>query len=279
MLINRFKEKGFSLPEVLVGLGLMGGISIVTMKMVENQVSNDVLIKSKVEVSKTVSIIEGIIANPDLCKKMLGGKIRATSTTSGTPLTDLKYTVNGGNIMVLENKNYGAFMINAGDIQLANSKNTSGGTFADLLINFRVRKKAVARFGDNTDMSNFTVVPARIPVSVTLNAATSAIESCGPVVSEANDTARRIFCQNLGGATSWVLESGVWKCKLKTTLKCPAGQLPKRMTSLGYVECVPAENAVDLDQIFDTSPGCATGTGQYKIEFDSGTNKLKLRCI
>lgn len=273
MFLKHMNQKGFSLPEVMIGLGLLGGISVVTMKMVENQVTNESKIKSLGEVSKTVSIIEGIIANPDLCKKMLGGKTRSSSPTAGTPLQELSYPVNGGTLKVLESKNYGYFMLQNGDIKLANQI-TSSGTFADLVIDFKVRKKTTSIFGDNSDPSNFDIVSRRIPVAVKLNGST--VVSCGPMISEANNTARRIFCENLGGATLW--DNSTNTCKLKTTLKCNSGFVPKRMTSLGYVECIPIENTIKLESVFDTTPATCTSGTNIRIEYDSATKKMKIRC-
>lgn len=268
-------QKGFSLPEILVALGLMSGVTVITMKMVENQTTNESKIKSLGEVSKTVSIIEGVLANPELCKKMLGGKTRATTSNYGTVLPQLSYPVGGGTLMVLESKNYGSFMLNPGDIQLANQV-TSTGNFADLIINFKVRKKTTHQFGDNNDPSNFDVVTRRIPVAVKLSGTT--VVSCGPIVSEANNTARRVFCEGLGGATIW--DDIEKKCKLKNNsdMKCPDGQVPKRMTSLGYVECVPIANTINLNDVFETTPSsCSSGTN-ISVEYNSATKKLRIKC-
>lgn len=290
-------QKGFSLTEILVAVGLMGGVSLVSMKLMDNQSGNERMLKAAAEVNKAVSMVQGAISNDASCKNLLEG-LTATATP-GTSIPILRQKVNfpngttGFTELLNTSRNYGAFFLQPGDIRLvAVSTNPAGTRTANLVLNFRVRKNG-AKGNMTTDAGSIdNIITKTLPVEYKADTA-GVVISCGPVLSEANELARQKFCASLDpnetaaqltnpnlGVAYW--DAANKKCNLRS-MDCPWGQVPKEMTSLGGVQCVPLENTIDaasLQQIFDTTPCQQTaggGTKPFNVTV-GGDGRLKITC-
>jgi prepilin-type N-terminal cleavage/methylation domain-containing protein len=299
-----FNQKGFSLPEILVAVGLLGGVSLVSMKLMDQQSGNDRTLKSKSEINKAVALVIGAISNDASCKNLLAGLNPGTTPGSEINITSLRQSVRAvdGSINLMELlktpaaagavENYGAFHMQFGDIKLrVVSVNPAGTNTANIIMNFRVRKNGVkANYTTDASSKNLDDIYTRT-IPVEYKARTTAplgqIVSCGPVLSEANELARKKFCASLDpneNETDLTVKKGVayWddankKCNLNS-MDCPWGQVPKEMTSLGGVQCVPIENTLNkeaIEQFFDPTP-CRSTSGSFTIE--QAGSKLIIKC-
>jgi hypothetical protein len=263
-LINR---KGFSLPELTIALGLMGGISLVTMKLIDEQKSNEAYLRGRTEISKAVSVLKNALNDTENCRKMLAGVDLDTASTS---LSSLEIPIKSSptNFMrILEaNKTYNGFRTTT--ITVSAPAGSPPNT-ARVELNFRIKSRNMKLWGDAND-SDDRIITERIPLIITKNAA-NVITDCGPVVSEANLTAKQKFCQSLGGAAQW--DSVNSKCVFRD-MTCGYGKVPTRLTSLGGVICEDIKNKIDLNQLFDSTQ-CTT-TGKFRIIEVGG--KLKIDC-
>lgn len=295
-------QKGFSLPEIMVAMGIMGAISLVTMKLIEMQRGNEVFLKANTEVSKAINILQSAINNPKSCSDMFGGKLKPATTdprvAPGTiiPKLEFNFVEQGTGLTkqqtILEHdKNYGAFYLRTNDIQLVSNPtftagaDTATGTYtsgvvADVYINFRIKQKSINLWGNSTtEFAKDKVIVKRIPIVVTLNKATQAVYSCGPVVSENNVSAREKFCRSLegGGVAMWNATDK--KCVLRS-MDCEWGKIPKSMNRMGIntaTECQPIENVMPADQIFNKDFTCQIKAGGIALVSD-GNGRFRVHC-
>lgn len=275
-----FGETGFSLPEITIALGLVGGISLVTMKLVQDQSQNQTYLKARGDISKTVSVIQNAINDSEACKDLLAGKTPATGATGGS-FAKLSRVRSGKEQIFLATpkatfNDYTSFYLNNGDIRL--QERTGEPNMVDLHIRFRYKQRDASKWGAGGQASSSdAILDHRIPVYVTRSTPTGPIVTCKPLVTDANDDAREKFCNSLGGAGRWINTSGTGECLLNhQNMKCGWGTVPGNLSSLGGVDCIPVEQKLDLNQIFDETECQITANG-FKIEQVSG--KLRVRCL
>jgi hypothetical protein len=270
MFIKLKNQLGVTLVEVMVAAGLMGGVALITAKLFGDQAANQAMLRTKAEISKTVSEIEVHLNNSERCKQMLGGK---TSSAAGTPIgvsgsldTNLLTisTLTGGQRVVLSEKNYGLFRIADNGVSVRDSL-TYGASAVDLNINFSVTSKT-SYFTNGRE-----IITKTIPVLVQKTG--SIITECGPVLGEANDDAKRIMCESLGGAATW---NGT-NCILNNKT-CPYGTVAVKLTSLGYLECRALASQINLDEVFDTANTINCGPTSQTLSINRVNGKFKLSC-
>lgn len=263
-------QKGFTLTEIVIALGLMGGISLVTMKLMEDQVNNQKLLVTSAEVSKTMNLIGSALNDSKSCMNILGGKsvgniaaLQSTQNHAGTVIS--KYYLEAS-------KNYADFRIPADGIKL-NKLTTAGQNNAELVFTFFINSKKGAT--GNTASTKERSIIKKFPLNVKWNTAGTQIESCAPLISDVSNLAKEKFCDSLGTAATW--DSATNTCKLNATnMKCQPGYYPKVMQNLGTVTC---QLILATDIFVDsTNNPCTVGTG-VQIVFDSTVNKYKLQCI
>lgn len=272
-----FTQKGFTLPEVLIAAALMGGVALVTAKLMGDQAKNQVWMVTEAEISKFVSLMENHLNNPKTCKDMLGSR---TSSAAGTPigvsgtLEPQLFNLNSatGPRPVAGETNYREFSIPDNGYKLQNS-NVSPDSISELIITFQVKNKWDK--GGRKDANGNLLIDKMIPVVVQKTSA-GVIQECGPVLSDSNDQAREQMCKSLGGAAIW--DETARTCTLQS-VKCPYGQVAIRMTSLGGIICQPIESQINLSEFFDTSMSSCSGSGNsLRIEKDATSGKMKITC-
>lgn len=281
-------QKGFSLPEIAVALGLLGGISLITMKLVQESGNNENILKARAEIQKATVLIKNSLADPDSCRKMLKQNVVLNAGLSDiikpseVPATNFDGTANPNGLyqalrdgsykrLLVANTRYNGFRTGAVRI----SKTTNGApNVADLILEFRVEKKG-SLFANDSDADDI-IITNRIPVIYfgTVNGANdTTITDCGPVVSEANETAKQKFCASLGGMATW--DSTLKTCRFQTK-KCLYGEAAFGVAADGTLNCQRIDMKMDPNQLLDTSP-CTTASGGLKIGVNA-VGKLKILC-
>ncbi len=272
--------RGFSLTETLVAAGLLGGVSLVTMRLMENSAQNESYVRFRSEVSKAVAIITTHLNDPNSCKSILVGKT-FLGTPVATPVSAGNY-YNGDGVIRMTNRlgtatitllqhnaSYDGFRIPLGGISLQrNLADSATQKLVDLILVFDVKKLDVTsrKVGSNQRITK--------KITMKVEASGTTITSCGPIIAEANATAKQVLCTSLSsGAAYW---DGT-ECRLKA-IRCPYGQVPFQMTSLGSVSCVPVEQKIDPSQVFDyTIDTCLPG---QSVRLTTGAGgKIKAECF
>ena len=137
-------QLGFTLAEMAVSLGLLGGISIVTVRLIGNQANNEAHLKAKAEIMKTTSLLKIALNDPEGCRNMLKDQVIPSVVTtpetktsiiappaiapSAAPVAGLYQRVRaGGGVLaykeiLVPNAKYGLFR--TGTIQLGNQTRT-----------------------------------------------------------------------------------------------------------------------------------------------------------
>jgi prepilin-type N-terminal cleavage/methylation domain-containing protein len=275
----KLQQKGFSLIELMVAIGLLGGISLVTMKLFQDQKANEVYIKSRAEIAKVVSLLEMTMSEPNNCRQIFAGK---TKTSAGVPVPKLAVTfVDSTGVtnerILLETgtgstpKNYRDFYLLENDILLKDSP-LGNSTVAELELRFRVKHRTLLSQG----MANDHVVVKKIPFVVSL--ASGVINECGPALGDANDLAKQQLCTDMGALGAWDSVNKV--CRLNQ-YTCPAGQVASGFTpdpSSGSLifNCVDSADQINLADFFDLTPHNCTAGAPFSIINSGG--KFRIKC-
>ena len=263
-------QKGFTLTEVLIGAALMGGVALVTAKLMGDQANNQVYLKTLASISNAVSIVENNIQNPATCRGMFAGmSLNVSPRTLGTPSLDASVlstvTSAGVNKTILGERDYGDFKIDNNAILLQQS--AIAPSIADLMITFTPRSKS-------SFFASRSTITKKISFVVSKSSSTGLIAACGSVLGDANVSAKKTFCASLGGAAVWDGDP-VNKCRL-LSIKCPYGQVGTRLTSIGGIVCEDLASQVNLIDLFDTnSVNCLN---KPNLQIVNSGNKFKIIC-
>lgn len=286
------KQKGFSLPELLIVVAIVGGISLVTMKLVEEQASNEALLKGNAEIQKVVNLLKTNLSNVENCRAMLRDSAVATPPPPPAVPTNLINTLS------IRVKNHATNLLETKEILRANTTYPGFRTdliyvspsannvpsSVDLHVGFRIKNKSM-KFWDG-NVTDDRLVPIRIPIIA--NVVSGLITDCGPVISSSNTSAREKFCLSLiasvpageAGLVEW--DPAAKKCRF-TDQRCLWGTIPAGLTRYGTigpgptnkVKCVPTQDRMDLNQLIDQTP-CTNVSNVFGIGLNG--DRLVMKC-
>lgn len=268
MYLKRLGQWGFSLPEILIALAIMGGITLGVMKLLQQQSENQSALQVRAEINKTISIIQTTLSDGKHCMAALGGM----ETTAS--LTDLRYSFdkNGtptSRILLLRDIPYQYFMIKGSDPDALSLK-PKGDSMVELVIKFTIKK---ADQKESWAESKLELIKT-IPLYVTLEG--TKILSCESTMLDSNLLAMEKMCDSLSNLD----KMAIWdvmnsRCVLKE-MSCGFGTVPVQLNSLGEMICSPIEVQYKPEEIFDFSGVNCTGKTTYEIGLSGG--KLKVLC-
>ncbi len=295
------KQVGFSLTEILIALGLLGGISLVTMKLMGDQSSNQNYLKSKSEIDKTVSLVAAQLADRKRCDAFVFGKRLGAAVTkissklpngeekillkSASPFsaqTEEGAEEGGGSTVVSSGPvEYGDFYMDYNSMYIEPDPTISN--LAHLVLRFRLKNSSFLKFQKEGDARNKTsqdydprsIVEKKIPIPIVRNFIKPVIiDSCGSQIGEAEARAREAFCTSLGEGFTWNVITS--ECVARE-INCPIGQVVTEVTSLGDYKCGNASDHVILSNIFDldSEKSCPNG---FSLQQNSTTKKVQIRC-
>lgn len=281
------KQKGFSLPEITVAMGLVAGVSLVTMKLVETNAKNQNSLTASAEIQKTVAIIKQALNEPDSCRYMLVGQVvgdngapvsinlNPANTSLGPGLYQKIPRTGELRVLLKPNTPYKGFRTTS--IQLQKPAGNLPDS-AELILKFANETNLVRNQqgtlsdGNNANDKGTTIV---IPLIAKLTAVNNRITDCGPATSETNEAAREKFCLSLGPMAVWDSVGVPKTCKFKTN-QCPTGYVPEVLQSTGQLNCVKLSDQMKASDLFDTSSCTIDGSASYQI-IKVG-NKLRIQC-
>jgi prepilin-type N-terminal cleavage/methylation domain-containing protein len=272
MYLSR-SEKGFSLVELMATIGILGGIVLVTMRLLEEQTNKEALIRSRAEIQKMVSLVRTNLANPNNCRLNLNSyfiNIIGVSYANGIDLPGIKAYIprtGGTKNLLTANTNYNHFETQAIKVRYYEDNKVK------IDLNFKYKKKST----DGRNAGNWSYVKETLIYKVTISTnigSSLRITDCGEVISASNNTAKEKFCKSLGMAATWDGTNG--RCSF-TQMTCPFGMVVMKLNTLGGVYCGPIKDYIKLDSLFEVST-CTNTSGKYRI-VSNGAGKLKVECV
>ena len=279
-------SKGFSLPEIIVALGLVAGISLITVKLMENQANNEAMIKFSAEIQKATARIKADMADKEKCRYMLGGKTigeYASPASVGVAgifsrVADHTNGTFSRVLLVRPDTKYQGFK--TGDISLRYPANAEAvvalRNVAELVLTYRMETKSIL-FDDRDDANDRKTIRQVIPVIVKQSG--NVISDCGPAVSDTNEASREKFCLSLGGMTRWTpgVAGAPGTCTFDPNAKCGWGTVPEFQSTTGTFTCVSVDTQMDPNALFNTTP-CTIGATR-KFSIISVGAKLQVQCL
>ncbi|MES2525826.1 MAG: hypothetical protein V4598_02015 [Bdellovibrionota bacterium] len=261
------------MTEIMVAMGLLGGVSLVGMKLMQESASNDTYLRFKGEVAKATALVQSNLSDKNGCRSMLVGKDRGTSISQLT----MSNKEGSATVVLLEQgKEYDGFQIPAGGIRIETSRlDSASSRVTDVVITFQIRGRSFAKrvAGQNEQIVKRIPVKTELEVSPP-SAFPDRIRSCGAVLADANIEAKKQLCDSLtAGAAIW---TGT-ECRLKK-VSCPFGQVPYQLTSMGYVKCIPVDQKLDPTQLFDFAPDGCSAPGAAIQLVPGADGKIKAQC-
>ncbi len=277
-----FSDTGFSLAEISISMGILGAVSLVTMKIVQDQSGQDAIARYKTEVNLKSNELETMLNKTDKCSNILFNKMIAPAPAGVTLGAGAKLTYTDPDLGrakdIIEVKTYPHF--NVASITLYT--NTISDQSFDVEVVFTPKsglERLAAFFG-----SSRSTIRKRITVVGTVTA--NQIKSCGPVVSNFYITAKKYVCDQLnlqyGAAAQYQFtwNPGPSTCTPRAAApgtQCPAGQVPTGISRFGRYTCSVIQNQVNFNLIFDPTPTVCP-TKRFALYVDSTTNKIQMGC-
>lgn len=270
-------QKGFTLPEVMIAAALLGGVALVTAKLMSDQASNQAYIKNVAELNAIVTKIEGHINNPVHCRDFFQGRFAGSDPAPGAPkamgspgtidnilriFTNVPAPINALSEGPVPNTSY-TIPDNGVGLQVS----YYGDSIADLVITFEHNAPGFLSRHRST-------VVKRIPFVVQFDSGMR-IKDCGPVLGEANSMGKKKLCDSLGpGTATW--DESTRTCMINQQ-QCPHGQVVTKMTSLGGIICEDLAGQVNLNEIFETTPKSCIGKPNLSI-IKNAAGKFEVNC-
>ncbi len=265
LLRTSTSQRGFSMVEIVISMGILGIMALVTMKLIDTQAQNEAMARSQGEIAKTMALLQASINDRDRCQMMFAGR----GVNPPEYVSQLVYiTQTQMKVLLAGESQYQDFRVDS--IGLKQSTMISKDV-ADVDVTFSIERKGINFF-----QSSNRWVTMRKTISFVYSAdANNKIKSCGPAVGDANLLAKQNICLNLGAAATW--DPGTGACRLNT-IQCPVGQIPEKMIELGNLECKPLRNNVVLNDFFDISAAGINCAGRdIRLDAVSG-GKIRLIC-
>lgn len=259
-------ERGFSLVEIAVTLGISGIFTLMFMRYMMTSHNQDAHMNYLAQVNDTLTSLQYTLSKPDTCNKVFNGM---TVSLAGTPVpaTGLKVV----DTVLLKTGDSTGFHVQ--DIKLYTSTISPNSAF-DLEITFVPLDKS----GFNMYFAPATSIIKKRMTIIGTRDATNKIASCGPIVSDVNEMAVVDFCTSLRDLGQIVVEDGVKKCKYRSTYyKCDPPNVPSGFANTGRISCTAIAGRLTLENIFDFSmKECPTKV--YTLYQDPTTKKMTVGC-
>lgn len=267
-------EKGFTLVEISITIGIMGFLTLLTMTLLKNQSGQDAILKYRYEVNMKMIEAQRILNNPKRCEDVLKG-LSVSAAGTEVPPEGLRYPeVNAstglptGNFLapflkVQKYSNYQVTSIKLKDGAIANSSIVVEVTFAPMADGL---VSSFFRGSGSKLVESFRLVAVKDSVN--------RVSVCGPVVSESNNMAKKVFCDSLG-TTVATWNNTTNECDLRE-FRCTPPSVPARMDRLGVWYCRDISERVNFDTIFDYTP--ATGCNKRFHFYLTAAGKIAIGC-
>lgn len=178
VIVKRLKMKknsGFGLIEVLITVGILGGLALVGMQLTKNQTKSTVKNTFDSEVQLINSEINEILSDPERCLTTLGGK-NAVDEINCTPSINGKFkSISGGATAEV----YGNANVSIKKYDLAATTTEVAANESYLIINYQNKNILKGTSGAET-------IKKRIPLFVKVDAANK-ITECRSLASKTTD--------------------------------------------------------------------------------------------
>lgn len=275
-LIKSLKHFGFSLVEIMIALGVSAGVAVLAAKLLSDQQFNQNHLKMMNEIDKHQAIIQSTIKKPDVCNATFAGVTLPTGSSAEInvpqviPVTAADFRVVS---MILRNP-------------LPTSQYSS--------MRDKVKELIVTYELSRSYFSN-PIIQKSTHLFMTMDAA-GQFRECGSVLEDVKAESLQKMCEALGSVNAeWLtpddypsMYTGTLsqadllaqypngKCQLKD-VRCPLGQAPFKIDSLGGLKCHPISSRfVDLNSKIDSTPKNCVGSDSIQI-IESG-GKFTLLC-
>lgn len=269
----------------MIGVALLGGVSLFTMHIMTEQKMNEVYTASKAEVQKTKSIIQQSLVKSDNCRSTFENHLLPIDTT-GVDIDEIRTapTIAGIQKILLQSKTaYPGFKVgkislvrdDLGPILTSGPSDNPFPVNSHLRIEFLIKKRNSSSW--NTSGSTYfgighQLIIEKIPmIVITASETDHRIVGCKLSTDTAIQSAKEKFCKSLGALVFWDTSTNVCKFLNNT---CPYGEVVVKLDNSGQIICDKIEKAMNLNDLF-SSNSCMITNG---IRIINVGGKLQISC-
>jgi len=258
-------EKGMTLVEVLVAVGISAGVALVGSQLMGEFYSNQGYLEVQAEIQRQTNSVKNFLNNKANCNATFN---RSPSPTSFNPAVSKNLYTNDGKIF-LEPKDYGKYRLN--QITISQSPNNTNLKNVNLHYTWP-NKKFVKNHSFEKSVSVF----------VARNTNPSADPwSCSEVVEENRISMLQDLCNSLNDTSGGSNPVTMWdpiaqKCVLQE-FKCGPNQVPTKLSSLGRFICTDIKTVLPPSSLINTG-AVACGPTADNISITWSGSQYQLEC-
>lgn len=274
-------QKGFSLVELLVGIGIAGGVALMGSQIMSEQLSHKKHLDDRSEIDKITQLVRYNLSDRSNCANNL-----AAFPPNLGHFSAAKKIANGGIIKVRPNgerhilvnvpSEHGAYSLE--NIEIV--KNATNSNILDFVLSFNWGKRKFNNDNRENPDSSAKIIK-RISILASIDPGPDGVIGtgnddrwkCGEVLSDDKVALKRDLCTSLGGIAKW--KNDIEQCQIDE-VKCGHNEIPTMMSSMGSYRCRPTIELVKASDVIETaSVPCPAGkTVSIVVE----NKKFKILC-
>ena len=269
-------NKGFSLPEVMIAVAISGVVALGAAKMMSDNQKNQSYVQTIAEINTMTNVVKMAIGDKKNCNSFISGLTRSgeAALVSGVDYTsiDIGDPSRKTSIVKVHPFTYGKFYVRG--VRLYSSAENPKVKKIELTFDYKNSPYMMEGGTDRKRIIKNISFLADYKMGPTGIASASDPLECGDLVEDTLLESQEALCRSLGTDFAEWGTPVANKCNIKE-FKCPAGQVPWVVTSLGKVICKNTEDTLDPNALIDGSAvNCPETSSNIRIEFSGGRYRL-----
>ena len=235
-------QLGFSIMELMVGVGIAGGIALVGSQLMSDHVSHKKHLEDKSEINRITQSVKYALADRESCSRNLN--TFSGSQTFTTPQNISSVVNSKGGVVVSAPSPQGSYSLESMSI----IRNANNQKVLDFVLTFDWGKRKF----NNDNRANPALaskIVKRISVFASFDPEVSTWR-CGEIMADDRDALKQELCEALGAVAVW--DNDLDRCRIKE-IKCGPNQVPVMMTSLGSYDCRPTMSTINPNDLINTN--------------------------
>jgi|GEM_PF-5051602 len=237
-------QLGFSIMELMVGVGIAGGVALVGSQLMSDHVSHKKHLEDKSEINRITQTVKYALADRESCSRNLNAFLE--SETFSTPQSISSLVNSKGSVVVSAPSPQGSYSLESINI----IRNANNQKVLDFVLTFDWGKRKFNN-DNRANPADASKIVKRVSVFAGFDRdLESPAWRCGEIMADDRDALKQELCEALGEIAEW--DDDLDRCRIKE-IECGPNQVPVMMTSLGSYDCRPTMSTINPNDLINTN--------------------------